>query len=75
MVEYVYARRDFVAEDEGEIALRAGERIEVIEKDELYDDGWWQVRSLCWCFCLLFSKTFCAAELRCAPYFICCDDG
>jgi SH3 domain len=53
MVEYVYARRDFVAEDEGEIALRAGERIEVIEKDEVYDDGWWQVRSLSWCFCLL----------------------
>jgi hypothetical protein len=48
MVEYVYARRDFVAEYEGEIALRTGERIEIIEKDDAYDDGWWQVRSLSW---------------------------
>jgi hypothetical protein len=46
MVEYAYAQRDFVAEYEGEIAFRAGERIEVIEKDEHYDDGWWQVRSI-----------------------------
>ena len=46
MVEYAYARRDFVAVYEDEIPLCAGERIEVIEKDEPYDDGWWQVRSL-----------------------------
>jgi hypothetical protein len=59
MVEYVYARRDFVAEDEGEIAFRASERIEVIEKDDVYDDGWWRVRSLS---CLFF-KTSCVAGL------------
>ncbi len=46
MVEYVYARHDFTPEHEDEIAFRAGERIEVIEKDDLYNDGWWQVSSL-----------------------------
>ena len=68
MVEYVFARRDFVAEDEGEIALRAGERIEVIEKDELYDDGWWQVRSFSWCFHLSF-KTFLCRGFATFPSF------
>lgn len=43
MVEYVYARHEFAPEHEDEIAFRAGERIEVIEKDEVYNDGWWQV--------------------------------
>ena len=46
MVEYVYARHDFVPEHEDEVTFRAGERIEVIERDDLYSDGWWQVRSL-----------------------------
>jgi Variant SH3 domain len=46
MAEYVYARHDFVPEHEDEIAFRAGERIEVIERDDLYSDGWWQVCSL-----------------------------
>ena len=46
MVEYVYARHDFVPEHEDEVAFRAGERIEVIERDDIYSDGWWQVRSL-----------------------------
>jgi hypothetical protein len=45
MVEYVYARHDFVPEHEDEIAFRAGERIEIVERDDLYSDGWWQVRS------------------------------
>jgi len=44
MPEYVYALHDFVPENEDEVAFSAGERIEVIEKDELYGDGWWQVR-------------------------------
>jgi len=44
MPEYVYALHDFVPENEDEVAFSAGERIEVIEKDELYEDGWWQVR-------------------------------
>jgi len=44
MPEYVYALHDFVPENADEVAFSAGERIEVIEKDELYGDGWWQVR-------------------------------
>ena len=43
MVEYVYALHDFIPEHDDEVAFRAGERIEVVEKDELYGDGWWQV--------------------------------
>ena len=45
MPEYVYALHDFLPEHEDEISFRAGEPIEVIEKDDLYSDGWWQVRS------------------------------
>ena len=45
MAEYVYARHDFFPEHEDEIDFRAGERIEIIEKDEVYSDGWWQVSS------------------------------
>ena len=44
MPEYVYALHDFQPEQDDEIGFRAGERIEVIEKDELYGDGWWKVR-------------------------------
>lgn len=43
MPEYVYALHDFIPEHEDEISFRAGERIEVVEKDDLYGDGWWQV--------------------------------
>lgn len=46
MVEYVYARHDFAPEHEDEIPFRAGERIEVMARDDLYSDGWWEVRSL-----------------------------
>ena len=45
MVEYVYGRYDFVAEDDDEISFSAGERIEVIKKDEIDQNGWWEVRS------------------------------
>jgi hypothetical protein len=43
MVEYVYALHDFLPEHEDEVSFLAGERIEVIEKDDQYGDGWWQV--------------------------------
>ena len=43
MPEYVYAVHDFTPENPDEVPFRAGDRIEVIEKDELYQDGWWQV--------------------------------
>lgn len=41
--EIVYAIHDFVAENDDEIAFHAGESIVVLEKDEKYMDGWWQV--------------------------------
>ncbi|KAI0301517.1 hypothetical protein B0F90DRAFT_1717728 [Multifurca ochricompacta] len=46
MVEYVYALHDFVPEHDDEISFCAGERIEVVERDDLYGDGWWQGRNL-----------------------------
>ena len=42
-VEYVYALHDFLPQNDDEINFEAGERIEVIEKDDLYGDGWWTV--------------------------------
>ncbi|EGO02307.1 hypothetical protein SERLA73DRAFT_49752, partial [Serpula lacrymans var. lacrymans S7.3] len=46
MPEYVYALHDFQPEHEDEISFRAGQPIEVVEKDDLYNDGWWQGRNL-----------------------------
>ncbi|KAJ3874772.1 hypothetical protein F5051DRAFT_415971 [Lentinula edodes] len=46
MPDYVYALHDFSPENDDEVPFRAGERIEVIEKDEAYGDGWWQGRNL-----------------------------
>ncbi|QRV73324.1 SH3 domain protein [Ceratobasidium sp. AG-Ba] len=43
-VQYVWAQHDFNPEHDDEIAFRAGDRIEIVEKDELYGDGWWQGR-------------------------------
>ena len=43
MPEYVYALHDFVPENPDEVPFKAGDKIEVIEKDDLYQDGWWQV--------------------------------
>ena len=43
MPEYVYALHDFLPENEDEVSFHAGERIEVIEKDDMYGDGWWHV--------------------------------
>lgn len=43
MPEYVYALHDFTPENPDEVSFKVGERIEVIEKDDLYGDGWWQV--------------------------------
>lgn len=40
--EIVYAIHNFDASVEDEISLEAGEAILVIEKDDLYNDGWWQ---------------------------------
>ncbi|KAJ3511340.1 hypothetical protein NLJ89_g4157 [Agrocybe chaxingu] len=46
MPEYVYALHDFAPEHEDEVSFRAGERLEVIEKDDQFGDGWWQGRNL-----------------------------
>ncbi|KAF8138820.1 hypothetical protein EV363DRAFT_1580521 [Boletus edulis] len=46
MPEYVFALHNFVPEHEDEIAFEAGQAIEVIEKDDQYNDGWWQVSTL-----------------------------
>lgn len=46
MPDYVYALHDFLPEHEDEVSFHAGERIEVVEKDDLYGDGWWQGRNL-----------------------------
>ncbi|KAG8705947.1 polar growth protein, partial [Ceratobasidium sp. 395] len=43
-VTYVWAQHDFTPEHDDEIAFRAGDRIEIVERDELYGDGWWQGR-------------------------------
>ncbi|KAF8748530.1 Sterile alpha motif [Rhizoctonia solani] len=43
-VSYVWAQHDFIPEHDDEIEFRAGDRIEIIERDELYGDGWWQGR-------------------------------
>jgi hypothetical protein len=49
MPDYVYALHDFLPEHEDEVSFRAGERIEVVEKDDLYGDGWWQVSLISLC--------------------------
>jgi hypothetical protein len=42
-MEVVYAVHNFEAENPDEIAFRIGDPITVIEKDEKFLDGWWQV--------------------------------
>lgn len=45
MPEYVYALFEFAPENPDEINFKAGDRIEVVEKDDVYGDGWWQGRT------------------------------
>lgn len=42
-LETVYVTHNFDAENDDEIALKAGEPVIVIEKDEEFKDGWWKV--------------------------------
>jgi hypothetical protein len=51
-MEVVYAIHNFEAENPDEIAFRIGDPITVIEKDEKFLDGWWQV-----CFTLYSRST------------------
>jgi hypothetical protein len=39
----VRAIHTFTAEHGDELEFKAGENIEVIEKDEAFGDGWWRV--------------------------------
>lgn len=39
----VWALHDFEAENPDEVSFKAGECILVVEKDDAYGDGWWQV--------------------------------
>ena len=41
-MEYVWGLHDFAREHEDEIDFKAGDRILVVEKDDLYQDGWWK---------------------------------
>lgn len=40
---FVYGLHAFIAENEDEISFGPGERVLVLEKDDQYGDGWWQV--------------------------------
>jgi hypothetical protein len=46
MPDYVYALHGFQPENEDEVAFHLGERIEVLEKDDEFGDGWWKVSPL-----------------------------
>jgi hypothetical protein len=39
---FVFALHDFDAENPDELSFKAGERIRIIERDEVFGDGWWQ---------------------------------
>jgi len=43
--ETVWAIHNFEAEAEDEISFHIGEPIIVIQKDDLYQDGWWEVNT------------------------------
>jgi hypothetical protein len=43
--EVVYAVHKFEAENVDEISINVGEQVIVLEKDDGYNDGWWQVLS------------------------------
>ncbi|KAI8994983.1 hypothetical protein BDB01DRAFT_774918 [Pilobolus umbonatus] len=42
----VYTVHKFIAENPDEISINVGEPIVVLEKDEGYNDGWWQGRNI-----------------------------
>lgn len=44
--DVVWALHTFEAENEDELTFEAGEKIVVLERDDQYGDGWFQVSSL-----------------------------
>ncbi|KZT70289.1 hypothetical protein DAEQUDRAFT_810744 [Daedalea quercina L-15889] len=45
MPEYVYALHEFTPENPDEVPLKVGDKVEIVEKDDLYGDGWWKGRN------------------------------
>lgn len=43
-MDIVYVIHHFEAENEDEIGLRIGDPVIVLERDDGFEDGWWQVR-------------------------------
>lgn len=43
MTEFAAALFKFVPENDDELPLEIGERVEVLEKDQFHNDGWWTV--------------------------------
>lgn len=41
--EKVWGLHKFTAENADEVSFDVGETILVVEKDDMYGDGWWQV--------------------------------
>lgn len=46
MTETVWAIHNFEAEADDEISFHIDEPIIVLQKDELYQDGWWEVSNI-----------------------------
>ncbi|KAJ3158839.1 polar growth protein [Geranomyces michiganensis] len=62
----VYGRHRFLAEEEDEITFAAAEPVVVLERDELYSDGWWRGRNRQG-HVGLFPKNFIAFDPPAAP--------
>ncbi|KAH9939312.1 uncharacterized protein BXZ73DRAFT_43776 [Epithele typhae] len=45
MAMFVYGLHDFSPENPDEVSFKVGDQIEVIERDDLYGDGWWKGRN------------------------------
>jgi hypothetical protein len=45
--DVLWALHSFEAENDDELGFNAGERIILLERDDLYGDGWFQVRLSC----------------------------
>lgn len=50
-LEIVYTVHKFEAENVDEISINVGEQVIVLEKDEGFNDGWWQVSVDISCVC------------------------
>lgn len=44
-VDTVWGLHEFVAENPDEVSFKVGETVRVVQKDDVYNDGWWEVSS------------------------------